>query len=190
MEDAIQRAFAYIRDGGAVMWPLTGAAALAWYTIGYRFVALRPGVVRRARAAATLAVAASADASAPAHELANARAALAIGPHADRLGRFRVALSALVIAAPLLGLLGTVTGMMETFGSLGDGALYASGGGIAAGISEALITTQMGLAVAIPGLLSGRALARREARIRDELTAVQHEVVARHVQLAGAELRA
>ncbi|MGA1466036.1 MAG: MotA/TolQ/ExbB proton channel family protein [Phycisphaerales bacterium] len=58
-----------------------------------------------------------------------------------------------VAAAPLLGLLGTVTGMLATFGALATG-----GGGektmaaIAGGISEALITTETGLVIALPGL--------------------------------------
>lgn len=58
-----------------------------------------------------------------------------------------------VSAAPLVGLLGTVTGMLATFGALASG----SGGDktmgmIAAGISEALVTTETGLVVALPGL--------------------------------------
>lgn len=58
-----------------------------------------------------------------------------------------------VSAAPLVGLLGTVTGMLATFGALASG----SGGEktmnlVAAGISEALVTTETGLVVALPGL--------------------------------------
>lgn len=58
-----------------------------------------------------------------------------------------------VNCAPLVGLLGTVTGMLATFGALSSG----SGGDktmemIAAGISEALITTETGLVIALPGL--------------------------------------
>jgi biopolymer transport protein ExbB len=58
-----------------------------------------------------------------------------------------------VSAAPLVGLLGTVTGMLATFGALSSG----SGGDktmamIADGISEALITTETGLVIALPGL--------------------------------------
>ncbi|MCR9246591.1 MAG: MotA/TolQ/ExbB proton channel family protein [bacterium] len=58
-----------------------------------------------------------------------------------------------VAAAPLLGLLGTVTGMLQTFDALATG-----GGGdqtmgmVAKGISAALITTETGLVIAIPGL--------------------------------------
>jgi biopolymer transport protein ExbB len=173
------------------MWPLAGAAALTWYAIGYRLASLRSRVIARARRAAERAATeidletrgAVPDAGLPAAAVIQARVALALGPFEDDLGRFRVPLAALVVAAPLLGLLGTVSGMMETFGSLGEGVLYTQGGGIAAGVSEALLTTQMGLAVAIPGLLVGRVLARREARLRERLAAVRHDVVARH--LAG-----
>ena len=68
-------------------------------------------------------------------------------------------------AAPLVGLLGTVTGMLATFGALGSG-----GGGdetmemVAAGISEALITTETGLVIALPGLFFQYQLTRRYER--------------------------
>lgn len=70
-------------------------------------------------------------------------------------------------AAPLFGLLGTVTGMLTTFGALASG----SGGDqtmgmIAAGISEALITTETGLVVALPGLFFQYAIARRLQRYK------------------------
>jgi biopolymer transport protein ExbB len=67
-----------------------------------------------------------------------------------------------VSAAPLVGLLGTVTGMLATFGALADG-----GGGsktmnmVAGGISEALITTETGLVIALPGLFLQYQLTRR-----------------------------
>lgn len=58
-------------------------------------------------------------------------------------------LAALVAAAPLVGLLGTVIGMGETFSALAQqqnaDALLANG------IAKALVTTQTGLAIAIPG---------------------------------------
>lgn len=66
-----------------------------------------------------------------------------------------------VIVAPLLGLLGTVTGMIETFVSLKDMSLHAASGGVSGGISQALLTTQMGLVVAIPGLIADRMLRAR-----------------------------
>jgi biopolymer transport protein ExbB len=63
-------------------------------------------------------------------------------------------------AAPLLGLLGTVTGMMHTFDLV---ALFGTGKAnlLSAGISEALITTKFGLVVAIPALIAHAIFARR-----------------------------
>ncbi|MDA7916447.1 MotA/TolQ/ExbB proton channel family protein [Verrucomicrobia bacterium] len=58
-----------------------------------------------------------------------------------------------VMAAPLLGLLGTVLGMLRTFAALGQ----KSGDSLALismGISEALITTEVGLLIAVPGALA------------------------------------
>tara|TARA_R110002111_G_scaffold74990_5_gene119116 strand:+ start:1237 stop:1896 length:660 start_codon:yes stop_codon:yes gene_type:complete len=73
-----------------------------------------------------------------------------------------------IAAAPLLGLLGTVTGMLATFGALAQGA----GGektmtAVSQGISEALITTETGLVVALPGLFCQYKL----GRMRDYYTA-------------------
>ena len=53
---------------------------------------------------------------------------------------------------PLLGLLGTVVGMIKAFGSLGAGGGQAGAGELATGISEALVNTMLGLALAIVGL--------------------------------------
>lgn len=63
-------------------------------------------------------------------------------------------LDTVITAAPLLGLLGTVTGMMKTFGELGAGGdIAANAGKITGGVAEALIATACGLAIAITGLL-------------------------------------
>jgi biopolymer transport protein ExbB len=64
------------------------------------------------------------------------------------------------MVAPLLGLLGTVSGMVKTFvviAEFGTGNARA----LASGISEALITTQTGLVVAVPGLFMASFLLRR-----------------------------
>jgi biopolymer transport protein ExbB len=60
--------------------------------------------------------------------------------------------SVMVVAAPLFGLLGTVLGMLLTFKAIGIGGSSTSEI-IARGISEALIATQTGMMVAIPGLI-------------------------------------
>ncbi|MCD6526158.1 MAG: MotA/TolQ/ExbB proton channel family protein [Desulfuromonas sp.] len=77
-----------------------------------------------------------------------------------RLERFLSTLAVLASIAPLLGLLGTVTGMINTFQVItfhgtGDPRLMSSG------ISEALITTMLGLGVAIPIMLCHSLLSRR-----------------------------
>ena len=79
---------------------------------------------------------------------------------ATRLERFVPTLSVLAAVAPLLGLLGTVTGMIATFQSI---TLHGSGDPslMAGGISEALVTTQLGLAVAVPVMLLHHLLERR-----------------------------
>lgn len=69
-------------------------------------------------------------------------------------------ISALTAAAPLLGLAGTVAGMLHTFDALSTSGSGLSGQ-MASGISEALITTQIGLVIAIPGLFGLSYLKRR-----------------------------
>lgn len=74
----------------------------------------------------------------------------------------------LASVAPLLGLLGTVTGMITTFmviATSGTGDAKA----LASGISEALITTQTGLVVAVPGLFLANFLRRRSNNLKDRI---------------------
>ncbi len=78
---------------------------------------------------------------------------------AHRLERYLSALATIASAAPLLGLLGTVIGMIEIFGSQGSGSGSATGGNpaqLAHGISVALYNTAFGLIVAIPSLIFWR----------------------------------
>ena len=89
----------------------------------------------------------------------------------DRAVRERLLLrfvGTLAVVTPLLGLLGTVGGMMRTFGSL-DGSGTPGGGdvdGLAGGISQALVTTQAGLVVAL-SLIGGRLWLSRSATQRE-----------------------
>jgi biopolymer transport protein ExbB len=86
----------------------------------------------------------------------------------------------LAAAAPLLGLLGSVSGMMETFQAIsrhGSGNIQA----LAVGIREALFSTQAGLLVAIPGLLAGRIL-RRRAQGMDRDLLVFHQAIDRWLE--------
>lgn len=67
--------------------------------------------------------------------------------------------------APLVGLFGTVTGMLTTFNALSTGSGgEQTMGMIASGISEALITTETGLVIALPGLFFQYQLVRKHER--------------------------
>jgi biopolymer transport protein ExbB len=82
--------------------------------------------------------------------------------------------------APLLGLLGTVSGMVETFhviGFQGTGNSQA----LASGIKEALITTQTGLLIAIPGLFAGQVLSKKVRDIKGDLMTF-HRAVDRWIE--------
>ena len=83
----------------------------------------------------------------------------------SRIDRFGAAILVIAAVSPLLGLLGTVTGMIGTFDIItefgtGDPKLLSSG------ISEALVTTKFGLVVAIPLLLLGNVLSSWGTRIK------------------------
>ncbi len=76
--------------------------------------------------------------------------------------------------APLLGLFGTVTGMLATFNALAQGSGgEKTMGMIAKGISEALITTETGLVVALPGLFFHYYLSRGYERYKAFLARVE-----------------
>jgi biopolymer transport protein ExbB/TolQ len=71
----------------------------------------------------------------------------------EELRQRRIALGAMIAAAPLLGLLGTVSGMVLTFTNLSGHAADKTMEVLARGISEVLVATESGLIVAIPALL-------------------------------------
>lgn len=79
---------------------------------------------------------------------------------AHEMEKFLSTLGTIAAIAPLLGLLGTVLGMIEVFTAI---MVQGSGntGVLAGGISQALITTATGLSVAIPAVIFHRALSRR-----------------------------
>lgn len=82
--------------------------------------------------------------------------------------RFLPTLGVLGAIAPLLGLLGTVTGMINTFQTI---TIYGTGDPrmMAGGISEALVTTMLGLIVAIPIMFFHNFLTRRSTSIVDDI---------------------
>jgi biopolymer transport protein ExbB len=91
----------------------------------------------------------------------------------QELNRFQRGIAVLdtcITISPLLGLLGTVMGMMNTFGALGDGDIAANAGKITGGVGEALIATAAGLGIAIIGLLPYNILNSRVEEARHNIT--------------------
>jgi biopolymer transport protein ExbB len=86
----------------------------------------------------------------------------------SKLDRFGSAILVCAAVGPLLGLLGTVTGMISTFDVITE---FGTGNPklLSGGISEALITTEFGLIVAIPALLLGNLMNGWASRIKDDM---------------------
>ncbi len=178
----------YIQAGSpAIMLTLAALAGVLWYALGIRAMLLRRGsessvrvLIRRHEQGRGRRRGVLGEAIARAIALRDAgKRPLRVhleDAFADlrlELKRYRAVVNAVVVTAPLLGLLGTVTGMIETFHSLGDMSLFAQSGGIAGGIATALFTTQLGLAVAIPGYFAKSVLDRRQARLEMDLAQIQ-----------------
>lgn len=174
----------FMDAGGYVMPPLMLATVILWYAIGYRYAALRRGSLRSPRILVerarknilpkkngVMSRALNKGLALKEKNLPNLRRFLdeAFSEEEVELRRYQVLITTIVLAAPLMGLLGTVVGMIETFDSLGDLSLFSQSGGIAGGISQALFTTQMGLAVAIPGLIVNGLLQRKQRELLLEL---------------------
>lgn len=100
-------------------------------------------------------------------------------------------ISAVATVAPLLGLLGTVVGMISTFQAVVESSAQGAGavdvGQLADGIWQALVTTAAGLLVAIPVLLGHRYLAGRIDRLIGEIEDLAGLVVDRFAASAGDE---
>jgi len=101
--------------------------------------------------------------------------------HLNRFGAFIMVIAAV---SPLLGLLGTVTGMISTFDVItefgtGDPKLLSGG------ISIALVTTELGLIVAIPTLLFGNLLSSWAERIKDDMEKATLRVTNQYLEARG-----
>ena len=92
-----------------------------------------------------------------------------------------ITLAILAAVTPMLGLLGTVSGMIETFQSI---TLFGTGDPklMSGGISQALVTTELGLAVAIPILLIHSALSSKSNRLIQILDEESAAIVARNAE--------
>lgn len=128
------------------------------------------------------------------HQHASLQGALqvAAGIEIKRAGRFLVVMDTLVTLAPLLGLLGTIVGLMESFSFLGNEELAVQA--VTGGISVALIATACGLGIAIFALIPFNFFTSRVSNLEFELqtAATNLEVMleaqhkAKEVEITGA----
>lgn len=178
----------YYEMGGFVMPPLLFVSILLWYSLAYRIFLNKVSrhtartlvsQYQKQTLESTSVVACAVRAAFKETERATSQKHLKalieeqFKEIRKGIGRYKGIVRSLVGIAPLLGLLGTVDGMIETFNSLGDMALFSQSGGIAGGISKALFTTQIGLVISIPGLLIGRIVERNQLNIERELDQVK-----------------
>ncbi|WP_212524243.1 MotA/TolQ/ExbB proton channel family protein [Actibacterium sp. MT2.3-13A] len=169
---------AFLHKGGPALWVIAGLSVLTLALVLWKLWRLaRLGAWARGRVRTAVALwceggqAAALEALARGGDLRARLAASAMGalrnPRMDRdaareettrvakaeLAELRAGLRALELIAtiaPLIGLLGTVLGMIEAFQALQDSGAQADAAALAGGIWEALLTTAAGMAVAIP----------------------------------------
>jgi biopolymer transport protein ExbB len=112
---------------------------------------------------------------------------LAAGIELERAGRFLTVMDTLVTLAPLLGLLGTVTGLMRAFLSVGNTELAVAA--VTGGIGEALIATACGLGIAIFSLIPYNLFSGKVARLQFELetAATNVEVMVNATKIGAPE---
>jgi biopolymer transport protein ExbB len=125
------------------------------------------------------------------HQHASLQGALqvAAGIEIKRAGRFLVVMDTLVTLAPLLGLLGTITGLIKSFSFLGNEELAVQA--VTGGIAEALIATACGLGIAIFALIPFNFFTSRVSNLEFELqtAATNLEVMLGAQQTAAQEIK-
>jgi len=185
--EMLDRFVELMNTGGAVMWVLFVLNIMLWYGLGYRYFILKRGTkgnVRRLvkkhekrgenQAMRGLLDYAVAEALQAAHEARSAGGNVrkhingVLLPYYTEVNQYRILTKTIVVLAPLIGLLGTVIGMIETFDALQNSSMFSQGASISGGISKALFTTELGLVVAVPGLIVGRIMDRKAERFELE----------------------
>jgi biopolymer transport protein ExbB len=169
--------FQFFTQGGPIMWPILASALVAVAVVGERtFWWLRESRKRDPQKLEQLLAALENSDTAAARQIAAGSEdpvirtirhglnhlghahksmlgalQLAAGMELKRAGRFLTVMDTLVTLAPLLGLLGTVTGLMGAFLNIGSAELSVAG--VTGGIGQALIATACGLGIAIFSLI-------------------------------------
>jgi biopolymer transport protein ExbB len=183
----------FFLNGGPVMWPILISALVAVAVVGERaFWWLRESTKRDPRKLEQIFAALenhdvaaaqklAADSEDPvvrvihhglehvghAHGSLLGALQLSAGIELKRAGRFLMVMDTLVTLAPLLGLLGTVTGLMSAFLHIGSAELSVTG--VTGGIGQALIATACGLGIAIFSLIPFNYFSARVAQLQFDL---------------------
>jgi len=182
----------YFEAGGPVMWPILITAVVAVAVVGERtfwwwresrkcdperleglFAALENGDFREVSRL-------SRDSDDPIirmiwhgmnhfHSSLQGALQVAAGVELQKAGRFLTVMDTLVTLAPLLGLLGTVSGIFKTFLQIGGESVEGATKAITGGIGEALIATMCGLAIAIISLIPFNYFSRKLSQLQFEL---------------------
>lgn len=183
----VERFVELMNTGGSVMWVLFVLNFFLWYGLGYRYLILKRGTkgsVRRliekhekrgnTQAMRGMLDYATVDALEAAYEAKSMGLSMrkhiegALLPYHSDSSKYATLVKTIIVLAPLIGLLGTVIGMIETFDALQNSSMFSQGSSISGGISKALFTTELGLVVAVPGLIIGRVLDKKAERFELE----------------------
>src|SRR6267143_836877 len=179
----------YFNKGGPIMWPILIVAIVAVAVVGERAFWWFRLTLRRepARLEKILAAMENGDFKSAStlakgsedpvirmiwhglnhfHSSMQGALQVAAGIELQKAGRFLTVMDTLVTLAPLLGLLGTVSGIFRTFIALGTESVEGAMGQITGGIGEALIATMCGLAIAIFALIPFNFFTRKVAQLQ------------------------
>ena len=173
----------FMNKGGIVMWVLFALNLSLWYGLGYRYLTLQRGTMgnvrrlvekhetkgkdKKIKGMLDFAIVDALNASKIAKSIGKKQRDYiedALFPYIIVIKKYATLVKTIVVLAPLIGLLGTVMGMIETFDALQNSAMFSQGDSISGGISKALFTTELGLVVAVPVLIFGKILDRKEDR--------------------------
>ena len=182
---------AIMNNGGLAMWVLFILNLMLWYGLGYRQLSMRrktmdnvrlmvsrhekDGGKSECRGILDYAIVDALQAASEARSVGKKPRKFiddALWPYLRSIKKYSVLVKAIVVLAPLIGLLGTVVGMIETFDALQNNVMFSQGGSISGGISKALFTTELGLVVAVPGLIIGRSLDKQQRRLAQEFNQI------------------
>lgn len=187
-----------IEECGFVFWPLAACSLILWYAVGTRIFVLRRQVPRsylkpnvvltKSLDSQSLSLGTSPYAVAWGDLFATWQRGIydqltmddILKKVSRRMQEGASLTMAVVTIAPLLGLLGTVVGMIETFDSMAEMSLFTQSGGIAQGVAQALTTTQVGLIIAVPGMILANLLNKAEQARNAELTQLAERLFANH----------